>query len=94
MGADAGCCRQVGHPPKSDPIANTVFAPTGSEIARAIAAVRAVQEAEVAGLGAASFQGVMTDAATARIFNAVLVRARQCGVVGHRRAGIPAAGSP
>jgi citrate lyase subunit beta / citryl-CoA lyase len=61
-------------------IANKVFAPTSTEIEHATAAVRAVQEAEEAGLGAASFQGMMIDAATARIFDAVLVRARQCGV--------------
>jgi citrate lyase subunit beta/citryl-CoA lyase len=66
--------------PSQIAIANRVFAPTANEIERAAAAVRAVQEAEDAGLGAASFQGMMIDAATARIFDAVLVRARQCGV--------------
>jgi citrate lyase subunit beta/citryl-CoA lyase len=66
--------------PSQISIANEVFAPTVSEIERATAAIKAIQEAEEAGLGAASFQGMMIDAATARIFDAVLVRARQCGV--------------
>jgi citrate lyase subunit beta/citryl-CoA lyase len=66
--------------PSQISIANEVFAPTVIEIERATAAIKAVQEAEEAGLGAASFQGMMIDAATARIFDAVLVRARQCGV--------------
>ncbi|WP_328810509.1 HpcH/HpaI aldolase/citrate lyase family protein [Rhodococcus sp. NBC_00294] len=66
--------------PSQISIANEVFAPTTTEIERATAAVQAVQEAEAAGLGAASFQGMMIDAATARIFDAVLVRARLCGV--------------
>ncbi|KJL42341.1 HpcH/HpaI aldolase/citrate lyase family protein [Microbacterium trichothecenolyticum] len=67
--------------PSQISIANDVFAPTTAEIERATAAVEAVREAEAAGLGAASFQGMMIDAATARIFEAVLVRARQCGVL-------------
>ncbi|MEU1984482.1 CoA ester lyase [Nocardia sp. NPDC019395] len=66
--------------PSQIAIANEVFAPTPAEVERAQAAVQAVREAEEAGLGAASFQGMMIDAATARIFDAVLVRARQCGV--------------
>src|SRR3954447_21726711 len=66
--------------PSQISIANEVFAPTPKEIERATAAVRAVQEAEEAGLGAAAFQGMMIDAATARIFDGVLERARLCGV--------------
>jgi citrate lyase subunit beta/citryl-CoA lyase len=66
--------------PSQIALANEVFAPTSAEIEQATAAIRAVQEAEDAGLGTASFQGKMIDAATARIFDAVLVRARQCGV--------------
>ncbi|MDT2007018.1 CoA ester lyase [Rhodococcus opacus] len=66
--------------PSQIAIANKVFAPTDIEIERATAAVRAVQEAEEAGLGAAAFEGMMIDAATARIFDGVLERARQCGV--------------
>ncbi|MDI9977253.1 CoA ester lyase [Rhodococcus sp. IEGM 1307] len=66
--------------PSQIAIANQVFAPTPTEIKRATAAVRAVEEAEQAGLGAAAFEGMMIDAATTRIFVAVLERARQCGV--------------
>lgn len=66
--------------PSQISIANEVFAPTKAEIERAAAAVSAVKEAEEAGLGAASFQGMMIDAATARIFEAVLARADRCGV--------------
>lgn len=66
--------------PSQIAIANEVFAPTPGEVERAIAAVDAVKEAEAAGLGAAAFQGMMIDAATARIFEGVLDRARQCGV--------------
>jgi citrate lyase subunit beta/citryl-CoA lyase len=66
--------------PSQIPIANQVYAPTPTEIERARGAVRAVREAEAAGIGAAQFQGMMIDAATARIFDAVLDRARQCGV--------------
>lgn len=66
--------------PSQIAIANEVFAPTTEEVERASAAVNAVKEAEAAGLGAASFQGMMIDAATARVFEGVLERARQCGV--------------
>lgn len=66
------------HPSQID-IANRVFAPTQDEIEKAQAAVDAVEEAARNGLGAASFRGMMVDAATARIFYAVLERARQCG---------------
>jgi len=66
--------------PSQIAIANAVFAPTAGEIERAAAAVEAVKEAAAAGLGAAAFQGMMIDAATARIFEAVLDRARLCGV--------------
>lgn len=60
-------------------IANEVFAPTRSELDRAIAVVSAVREAEERGLGAAVHEGSMIDAASLRIFEAVIERARQCG---------------
>ncbi|WP_181311297.1 HpcH/HpaI aldolase/citrate lyase family protein [Nocardioides campestrisoli] len=66
--------------PSQIAIANTVFAPTPEEIERASAAVAAVREAEAEGLGAASLNGMMIDAATARIFEGVLERAQACGV--------------
>jgi citrate lyase subunit beta/citryl-CoA lyase len=68
------------HPSQID-IANEVFAPTDQEIAQAVAVVAAVRDAEAAGAGAATFQGTMIDAATARIFEGVLDRARRAGLV-------------
>lgn len=66
------------HPSQVE-IANTVFAPTEEEIERAKALVERVRAAEAAGAGAASDDGVMIDAATARIFEATLERARLMG---------------
>jgi citrate lyase subunit beta/citryl-CoA lyase len=66
--------------PSQVPLANEVFAPTAAEIERATRIVTAVREAEQQGQGAASLGGVMIDAATTRIFEAVLERARQCGL--------------
>jgi len=68
------------HPSQID-IANEVFAPTEQEIAQAVAVVAAVREAESAGAGAATYEGMMIDAATARIFEGVLDRARRAGLV-------------
>jgi citrate lyase subunit beta/citryl-CoA lyase len=62
------------HPSQID-IANEVFSPTEAEIARARAVVDAVRAAEAAGEGSANLNGVMIDAATARIFETVLERA-------------------
>jgi citrate lyase subunit beta / citryl-CoA lyase len=67
------------HPSQID-IANEVFSPTEGEIDRARAVVRAVHDAEAGGAGAADLDGVMIDAATARIFEVILERARQCGL--------------
>lgn len=67
--------------PAQVPIANEVFAPTSQEIERARAAIEAVREAEAGGAGAASMGGMMIDAATARIFQTVLDRAEQAGLV-------------
>jgi citrate lyase subunit beta/citryl-CoA lyase len=68
------------HPSQID-IANEVFAPTEQEIAQAVAVVAAVRDAEATGAGAATFDGMMIDAATARIFEGVLERARRAGLV-------------
>lgn len=67
------------HPTQIGP-ANEVYSPTPLEIERARAVVAAVREAETAGAGAASLGGTMIDAATARIFENVLVRAEQAGL--------------
>lgn len=65
--------------PSQVALANEVFAPTDEEIQQASAAVNAVREAEEQGLGAANLNGMMVDAATARVFQAVLDRAEMCG---------------
>ncbi len=61
--------------PSQIAIANEVFSPTADEITQARLVVAAVRDAEAAGSGAASVDGRMIDAATARIFQTVLDRA-------------------
>lgn len=68
------------HPSQVE-IANRVFAPTEAEIAQAQSAIDAVAQAEAEGHGAANFKGMMIDAATTRLFQVVLDRARQCGLI-------------
>ena len=68
------------HPSQIE-IANRVFAPSAAEIADAQAAIAAVTEAEARGDGAANLDGVMVDAATSRLFEVTLDRARQCGLI-------------
>ena len=68
------------HPSQIE-IANRVFAPPPEEIAEAQGAIDAVKAAEAAGEGAANFNGMMIDAATTRLFEVVLDRARQCGLI-------------
>src|SRR3954452_16411664 len=83
---DAGWAATLGavgkwaiHPSQIE-IANEVFAPTAGEIERAKAVIEAVRQAEGSGEGAANLNGMMIDAATARIFETVLDRARQAGL--------------
>ena len=68
------------HPSQIE-IANRVFAPTETEIADALGAIEAVRKAEADGLGAANYKGIMIDAATTRLFQVTVDRARQCGLV-------------
>ena len=68
------------HPSQIE-IANRVFAPTQTEIDEAQGAIDAVREAEAQGQGAANFNGMMIDAATTRLFEVTLDRARQCGLI-------------
>lgn len=72
-----GCVGKWAIHPSQIEIANDVFAPTGAEVERARRAVEAVRAAEAAGAGAADLDGVMIDAATARIFQVTLDRAAQ-----------------
>jgi citrate lyase subunit beta / citryl-CoA lyase len=66
--------------PSQVAIANDVFAPTEAEIKQATEIVNAVRDAEEQGLGAANYDGIMVDAATTRVFEVVLERARMCGL--------------
>ena len=68
------------HPSQIE-VANRVFAPNAEEIANAQAVVAAVKDAEARGEGAANLNGVMIDAATTRLFEVTLDRARQCGLL-------------
>ncbi len=68
------------HPSQIE-IANRVYAPTQAEIDQAQAAIDAVTAAEAAGEGAANVNGMMVDAATTRLFQVTLDRARQCGLI-------------
>lgn len=63
------------HPSQIE-VANDVFAPTEEELAMARQMVDAYHAAESGGEGAKGLGGMMIDAATARIFEAVLERAR------------------
>lgn len=69
------------HPSQIE-VANRVFAPTPEEIAEAQGVIDAVAQAEAQGLGAANYKGLMIDAATTRLFEVTLDRARQCGLIG------------
>lgn len=62
-------------------IANEVYAPSDEEIATARRMIEAYQQSERGGEGAKSVGGTMIDAATARIFEGVLERARATGKV-------------
>ena len=66
------------HPSQIE-IANDVFSPSEREIAQARTIIEKVRAAEAEGLGAATHNGIMIDAASARIFELVLERARQTG---------------
>ena len=67
--------------PNQVPLANEIFAPTAQEIAQARTVIDAVRAAEAGGDGSANLNGMMIDAAAARIFEAVLVRAEMAGLV-------------
>jgi len=65
--------------PNQISIANEVFAPSDKEIAFARKQVEAYQVATKSGEGASSAGGMLVDAASLRLFQAVLDRARQTG---------------
>jgi len=65
--------------PSQIPIANEVFAPSDKEIAFARAQLEAYQAAAKSGAGAGRAGGMLVDAASLRLFQAVIDRARQTG---------------
>jgi citrate lyase subunit beta/citryl-CoA lyase len=67
--------------PNQVTVANEVFSPTAEEIGRAQHIVSAMRAAEAEGEGAVAIDGVMVDAATARIFETVLTRATVNGQI-------------
>ena len=76
QGSTLGCVGKWAIHPDQVPIANEVFAPTEKEIALARRMVEAYEAAQHGGAGAGSSSGVLVDAASVRIFQAVLDRAR------------------
>ena len=66
------------HPSQVE-VANDVYAPTAEEIANAKATIEAYEASARGGEGAKALGGMMIDAATARIFETVLERARLTG---------------
>ncbi|HSB88101.1 MAG TPA: CoA ester lyase [Ilumatobacteraceae bacterium] len=76
--------------PSQIAVANEVFSPTAAEIEEATRIIAAVHDAEAAGSGAASVDGRMIDAATARIFQTVLDRAASMNVSNSERRSSPA----
>jgi citrate lyase subunit beta/citryl-CoA lyase len=65
--------------PSQIPIANEVFAPSDKEIAFARKQLEAYETATKSGAGAGSAGGMLVDAATLRLFQAVIDRAKQTG---------------
>jgi len=78
-GSTLGCVGKWCIHPSQIAIANDVFAPTEREIALAKRMCEAYEAASSAGAGAAGEAGVLVDAASVRIFEGVLERARLTG---------------
>jgi citrate lyase subunit beta/citryl-CoA lyase len=76
--------------PSQVSVANEVFSPTAEEVTVAERIVGAVRAAEADGSGAASVEGRMIDAATARIFQTVLDRAAAINAASSPRRSSPA----
>jgi len=74
-----GCVGKWAIHPSQVEIANEVYAPTADEIATARKMVDAYNASAEGGAGSAGLGGMMIDAATARIFETVLERARLTG---------------
>ncbi|TMB93418.1 MAG: CoA ester lyase [Chloroflexi bacterium] len=78
-GATLGCVGKWCIHPAQIAIANEVFSPTEKEIALARRMCEAYEAAQGGGEGAAGQSGVLVDAASVRIFEGVLERARLTG---------------
>lgn len=78
-GATLGCAGKWCIHPDQIEIANDVFAPTDKEIALARRMCEAYEAGQRAGAGASGASGVLVDAASIRIFQGVLERARLTG---------------
>ena len=74
-----GCVGKWAIHPSQVEVAHDVFAPTADEVALARTMVDSYKAAESGGEGAKGLGGMMIDAATARIFEVVLERARLTG---------------
>ncbi len=74
-----GCVGKWAIHPDQIELANEVFSPTAKEIAMAQKMSAAYRAAESGGQGSSSAGGVMIDAATARLFDAILERAKLAG---------------
>jgi citrate lyase subunit beta/citryl-CoA lyase len=79
-GSTLGCVGKWAIHPSQIAIANEVFAPTEKEIALAKRMCDAYEASQRGGAGAAGEGGVLVDAASVRIFQGVLERARLCGL--------------
>lgn len=78
-GSILGCVGKWAIHPNQIDIANDVFAPTKAEIERAQQMCDAYHAAEAGGEGAGDAGGILVDAATLRIYQAVLDRAERTG---------------
>jgi citrate lyase subunit beta/citryl-CoA lyase len=78
-GSTLGCAGKWCIHPSQIEVANDVFAPTEKEIALARRMCDAYEAAQSGGAGAAGEAGVLVDAASVRIFQGVLERARLTG---------------
>jgi citrate lyase subunit beta/citryl-CoA lyase len=78
-GSTLGCAGKWCIHPSQIEVANDVFAPTEKEIALAKRMCDAYEVAQTGGAGAAGESGVLVDAASVRIFQGVLERARLTG---------------
>lgn len=70
--------------------ANRAFSPSPEDVSQAEEIVAAVRKAESEGLGAVGVDGVMFDAATARIFESTLNRSRMCRDAADRQSALVA----